>query len=632
MEQKDLQAISKLPPFSFISAEKMEELFPHFSTESHEKEKILFVQETSQVEGLYIIHKGAAERYFEHKQDKILKGVLSEWDYYGGISILVNDGVAVRTLKLIEDTDFFVLNKTRFLELCAQFQSFKEYFTNAFGRQMLDKAYAGIIARQIKTKENALHFFNQPVASIHGPNLVTCPYQTSIKEAARKMAKADISSIFIKDEKGKISGIVTDSDFKKRAVAAGVDTSRPAREIMSTPLVSLPADAQVFEAFLMMLEEDINHLAVANKEGETTGVLTDKDLMAKQGQSIYFLIKEIRTADTVETLADIHKRLPRILLGPIKNGMKPENLTRLITTFADSILNKIIEFAIEKVGTPPCDFVFIVMGSEGRREQTLKTDQDNAIIFEDIEDKARQKEVQAFFLELADCICTWLDQAGYDFCDGDNMAKNPKWCQPLSVWKNYFFDWIHTSNAEDLLYSSIFFDFRGAWGSRYLADELHAYLFKSLEGWAGFFRNLTENALYFKPPLGFFRNILVQSKGEHKDAFDIKRAMLPITDFARIFALKNSIAEANTLARLFRLYTSRVLNKEEYNDIVQAYQFLMNLRFVRQITAVVDEERKPDNFITPKNLSRLDKKMLKEIFIRIDKFQQKLSIEIRGFN
>ena len=158
--------------------------------------------------------------------------------------------------------------------------------------------------------------------------------------------------------------------------------------------------------------------------------------------------------------------------------------------------------------------------------------------------KARaEPDVRKYFLRFGEKTCNLLDQVGYDFCTGNVMAKNPKWCQSLSTWKGYFSSWIHTAEPVHLLQASIFFDFRGGFGDMALIESLRRHLFSSLGGWSGFFRNLTENALHFKPPIGFFRNFVVESKGEHRNKFDIKSAMTPIVDFARIYALKNRIEE-----------------------------------------------------------------------------------------
>jgi CBS domain-containing protein len=210
------------------------------------------------------------------------------------------------------------------------------------------------------------------------------------------------------------------------------------------------------------------------------------------------------------------------------------------------------------------------------------------------------------------------------------MAQNPLWCQPLAVWKEKFADWIHAAEGQDLLHSSIFFDFRGAYGAMALIDDLREHLFASLEGWAGFFRHLTENALHFKPPLGFFRNFVVESKGQHRNKFDIKRAMMPIVDFARIHALKHGIPETSTFVRLDRIRAVGVLSPAEHREIDNAYSYLMQMRFLRQITAIIQEGAPPDNHIDPRKLSRIEQTMLKEIFKRIEDFQTKMSFEFTG--
>jgi CBS domain-containing protein len=305
-----------------------------------------------------------------------------------------------------------------------------------------------------------------------------------------------------------------------------------------------------------------------------------------------------------------------------------QNVTRFITTISDAILNKVMAFTLGEMGPAPSPFAFMILGSEGRSEQTLKTDQDNAIVYADTE--AGAKETAAYFLAYGELACKLLDEAGYAFCEGDVMAQNPRWCQPLSAWKEYFTSWIRAGEPEDLLQASIFFDFRTGYGDRELVGELRGHLFGSLGGWSGFFRNMTENALHFKPPLGFFRNFVVESKGEHRNAFDIKRAIMPIVDFARIYALQHRIEETNTLERLTQLRLSKVLSHQEFDELEKAYSFLMQLRFVRQVTAAIDENSQPDNYINPKKLTSIEQTTLREIFKRVEKFQSKLSFDFMG--
>jgi len=342
------------------------------------------------------------------------------------------------------------------------------------------------------------------------------------------------------------------------------------------------------------------------------------------------LIREINQASRVEDIIGKHSQLPRLIHSMLTSGTKIRTITWLITAFSDAILNEILKFATAELGPPPVPFAFVIMGSEGRKEQTLKTDQDNAIIFKDPGAGQTTENLQAYFLELGEKVCTWLDQSGFDFCQGGIMAKNPKWCQPLSIWKKYFSSWIHAAAPEDLLHTSIFFDFQFAHGDRQITDDLTAHLFNRLSNWPGFFRNMAENAVYFKPPIGLFGNFLVRSKDPHKHCIDIKMANLPIVDFARIYSLKHQIKATSTQDRLHQLYVKKVLSRQEYNELEQGYSFIMQLRFMGQIQAILGQNIKAHNYINPKQLSSIEKRMLKEVLKKIKSIQAQLSFDFIG--
>jgi CBS domain-containing protein len=620
--------LSRFFPFSFLPEEEMGALSEKVSVVHYPKETLLFVQGRSRVDHLYVIKKGSTERYYEENGKQILHGVLEEGGVFGGISMLVNDGISIRSLKIKEDTDFYTISKKDFMDLCVRYPAFTEYFTDTFGKRMMDRTYAAIIKKPVDSDEEP-NFFNEPVSSYASSNLAFCSWDVSIQQAASIMTERKCSSIFIQATNGEFVGIVTDNDFRKKAIAQGLAIHRSVSDIMSSPLTSVPANSLVFEALMAMMEKNVKHLALTDGEGKVVGVVTNRDLLNAQSHSPLLLIREINTAGNIYEIKDKHARLPRLIKNLISGGAKSGIVNRLITTISDAILKKIIEFALQEIGPPPCRFAFMVMGSEGRKEQTLKTDQDNAIVFEDISGPLKSK-VTGYFLGLGDKVCTWLDEAGYAFCEGGIMAKNPKWCSPISVWKEYFKSWVDAVEPEDLLRSSIFFDFRFGYGDAELIGELKKHLFDYLEDWSGFFRYLTENALHIRPPIGFFRSFVVESKGEHRDTFDIKNAMLPIVDFARIYALRYKIMETNTHERLQRLFDQQILSWSDFTELDQAYSFMMQLRFVRQINAVIEENRKPDNHINPKKLSHIEQTMLKEIFKRIEKFQTKLSLDFTG--
>jgi CBS domain-containing protein len=621
---------TRIPPFSLLPENARTELFKHFSYETHPAGTIVLTQEISRVEKLYIVSEGAVEIYFEESFAKTLQQRLAPHDHYGGISILMNDGVSTRTMAVVEESVFMTLEASLFLDICRQYEAFQDYFAAQFGKCMLNRSYAGIILRHIRDKEFNLPFFNQPIAAMHRPNILTIDGESSIQSAAEKMSRAGSSAILIKGAGKQIEGIVTDADFKTRVLGKGVPATEPVRTIMSSPVATIQADEQVFEAFINMSAKDKRHLVVTNQSGHMVGIVAEKDLIVAQTNATSLLIRSIKSAAHINQLKGFHSRLTELLLEPIKNGSNPEYITKLITAFSEAILDRVIGFAIDELGEPPCKFAFMIMGSEGRDEQTLISDQDNALVFEDIEDDAGFTAAKAYFARFSESVCSMLNTAGFKFCDGNNMAMNPKWCQPLSVWKDYFSNWVRSIDPEKTLYSSIFFDFRGAWGELALTDELKSFLLSSINESRGILRCLTENSLQFKPPVSFFGKFVVEEKGKHKGSFDIKKILLPVIDFARIHALKEGIASTNTLTRLYRLYTKHRLTSGQYLNLIRSYNYLMNLRFLRQITTIMDEEEEPDNFINPSNLSTLDQAVLKEIFKIIERLQQKLKMEFIG--
>jgi len=621
--------LSGIAPFSFLTEEAVEKAAEELSMVFHHKGTILFIQGRTRVGYLYILHKGSAERYYEQDGRKIMRDILGEGDLYGGISMLLNDGLAVRTLEVTEDAYFYLLPKDIFLKICDAHEVFSEFFTDTFGKRMLDKSYAAIIARTSAPPEEALQLFNQPVYQICNRATVFGTPDMTIQQVAERMNQENSSYLMIPSSEPQSAGIITESDLTRKVIARGYDISRPAVEVMSSPLRTIGENAMVFEALMQMMQYNVKHLAVNDAKNKIIGVLSNRELISAQGQSPLFLLREISRAEFFGEIVAQHQRLPGIVKGLISSGATARNINRMITTVSDAILKKIMEMVLQEMAPPPASFAFMIMGSEGRGEQTLKTDQDNAIIFEDVSD-ADLPTVSQYFLELGRRVCKLLDQAGYAYCEGDVMAQNPNWCQPLSVWMKYFLKWIHAAEPEDLLQASIFFDFRHGYGDSQMVEALRDHLYGAIGSWSGFLRYMTENALYFKPPLGFFRNFVVESKGEHRDALDIKSAMTPIVDFARIYALKNGVHATNTLERLHQLHIKNVLTKEEYEEMEKAYSFLMQLRFVRQVTASIEQKAAPDNFINPKRMTRIEQTTLKEIFKRIEKFQAKMNFDFVG--
>jgi PAS domain S-box-containing protein len=475
--------------------------------------------------------------------------------------------------------------------------------------------------------QTTLLYLNQPIR--HSLRTSTeCEMNQSIKRAAEIMSKQHNTAILIKSDSGEYLGIITDRDIRKRVVAENLDNSRPAFEIMSAPLITISDHALIFEAALLMQEKNIRHLAVKDNTGAIIGMITGKELLQVHRYSSAILLQQIQSALTLDEMIEAHDRVPRLVKGLIDSGANAKNITRIITTVSDTITTNLVQLCMEELGPPPAAFAFVALGSEGREEQTLITDQDNAILYEDVPPD-KHETVQQYFLALAQKVCKSLDQAGYTLCKGNIMAMNPDWCQPISQWKSYFSQWITDADPQALLDVKIFFDYRFLFGEEHLVEELTTHIHKNSTGKAAFFQHLAANILHFKPPLGFFGNIVLKTKEGHHETFDIKEAMLPIVDFARIYAIKHHITETNTLTRLQRLYENDVISKSSYENALQAYHIMMQIRFKHQATAM-NNNLPPDNFINPKTLSNLEQIMLKKTFSQLGDFQSKLSFDFTG--
>lgn len=338
-------------------------------------------------------------------------------------------------------------------------------------------------------------------------------------------------------------------------------------------------------------------------------------------------LQSLQNAYSVKEISKISKGLPQSIKELTDHNVSEDFLTRTITTVSDTVTKKAVKYVIEKLGPPPCEFAFIAMGSEGRREQTLATDQDNAVIYEDVPVKLKSA-AQKYFLHLGKKVCSFLDKAGYCYCKGRIMAKNPKWCQPISAWKRYFSNWIDIPNPQELRKINIFFDFRHICGNKGLTDKLRRHISKSVRGKSVFFLHLAENAMLNKPPVNFLGNFKVFHKAGHHNTLNIKQAMGIVVDFARIYALRNNIHSTNTIDRINRIFKMNILEKPEYEKILKAYTRLMHIRFKHQ-AIMLKQNLCPDNYIDPKKLTDREKSLLKNAFMQISAISSKIRFLIQ---
>jgi len=367
-----------------------------------------------------------------------------------------------------------------------------------------------------------------------------------------------------------------------------------------------------------MMTTSIHHLAV-ERGGRVIGVVTSHDIMLLQGHSPYYLFKEIRGQQEISGLYVLAQKIPEVIRGLIKEGAKAGNITQMIAILNDHILERMLILLEEEVGPPPVPYCWLLMGSEGRREQTFKTDQDNAILYADPANDEEKLAAESYFKKFAEKAINHLVNCGYPLCPGLIMATNPKWCQPLSVWKGYFSHWIDAPDPAELLNATIFFDFRSGFGDSGLARDLRRHLNAKAREKDMFLFHLARQCMSTRVPLSFFKNFIVSRDGEHKNHLDIKRqGLTPFVNFGRVLALKHGISETNTLARLKALYDADFINREIWSSANDAYELQMQQRLIHQL-AQIEVGTLPDNHINPEQLSELERRMLKDAFTVIER-------------
>jgi CBS domain-containing protein len=394
---------------------------------------------------------------------------------------------------------------------------------------------------------------------------------------------------------------------------------------MSSPLVRIPDEALLYEAVLQIKDNSLSHLVVEDKAGRIVGIFSNEDLLEVQRNSISYLIKEVNAAEAIESLKKIHNKIPVLVKILLDSGSRVRNITYLISRVTDAITHRLVEFAIEEMGEPPAEFAFLALGSEGRREQTLVTDQDNAIVFDDVPNE-KFADVNRYFLYFGKKINLWLDKIGYQYCQGEVMAGNPQWCQPISRWKKYFTDWINQKNPDGLLGVAVFFDFRIVYGSEKYADELRRYINKMVDGKKIFFRLLANEVSEYDIPTDIFRDNGQDNKPGMSESFNIKNAISPLVDFIRVYSIQSHVGETNSLLRLEKMLRMNIIPEEEYQEIENIYSRMMEIRFRSHVNAILDN-KSPDNMVSREELTVIEQTMIRKTFSEIVRYQQKMQVD-----
>ena len=621
-----VEFLKQIMPFKELDDDTLYEIARHVRVDFFPKGTKIFTAGETEVTHLYLIQKGGVKVFITDDEGEVtLKDYRGEGAYIGALPI-IHGTKANLNIETVEDTFVFMLPKEVFLELIEKKPGVAQYYLKSFSEKIVNTAYSELRRHKVGRRgEDDLYLFSIQVEDIVKQEPKHVSKDTSIQKAAQAMSEHRIGSILIsspEDEKDFL-GIVTDRDLRTKVVAAGLDYQEPVERIMSSPLVTVLSQSVCFDALMKMMSTGLHHLAVERK-GKIIGVITSHDIMLLQGHSPYLLFKEIRKENKIQGLYTLSQKIPDLIRTLVKEGGKASNISRMISLLNDEILARLLTLLEEELGPPPVPYCWLLMGSEGRREQTFKTDQDNGLIYQDPKDEKEQEEAEAYLKTLAEKAIHHLVNCGYPLCPGNIMATNPKLRQPLSGWKENFRHLVNVPEPEEVLRAQIYFDFRDGYGKPELATELRKYLYEITQQQQIYLLHMARECMNSRAPLSFFKNFIVEKDGEHKNKLDIKKSgLMPFVSFARVMALKFGVKETNTLARLHVLAEEGHISKELWNDASEAYEIQMYLRLIHQLEQI-EAGVHPDNYIDPKSLSDLDRKMLKEAFLVIDRLHNVL--------
>lgn len=434
----------------------------------------------------------------------------------------------------------------------------------------------------------------------------------SVLEAARTMAAHRVGALVVVDGAGSPVGIVTNTDLRDRALVAGLDPGAPVGRVMSAPLLTVASGDFCFEALLKMMSHDVHHLPVLDG-GRLAGIVSNHDFLVLQGTSPLVIAREIEGQETVEGLAAASRRIKSLVSLLLREGAGAGSIIRVISSVNDRLERRVLDLALKTLGPPPLPFCWIVYGSAGRKEQTFKTDQDNAIVYDDPGDAGEARAAEEYFGRFAEFVVDAFLRCGFALCQGDFMATNPQWRRPLAVWKRLFSAWIRTPDDAALSSALNLFDFRGLHGELRLAAELKSHLQQALAGQAFFLKEVAELTVTYNPPLGLFGSLLVERDGEHARQIDIKKhCLIPLINIVRLFAFESAVAETSTIGRLAALKSAHPIAITAGEDLAHAFEFISLLR-IRHQHEQIAAGLEPDNFIDPQRLSSLEQHNLKKI-------------------
>ena len=625
IHSSQLAFFSAHAPFDRMEPAHLLWMLEHMQLAYYAKGEVIVSPEQGIVERFLVIKQGMVhgEQDVAHATEQDTWLELAEGECFPLGALLAHRPVA-SVYRAGRDTFCYELPVADFHTLLGLSAPFQDFCTRRIAN-LLEHSKQ-VIQTQYTQSSAEQQSLTSPLSAIIRRAPITCAPQTSVREVLEQMHESRIGSMVAVDDAGRPLGILTLPDVLERIALPQIDLTQPVIGIMTKELTSLPPQALAYEAALAMARQGFRHVLVVENE-RLIGLVSEKDLFALQRVGLRQIGSAIRHAQSLEELQFTAADIRSMAHNMMAQGVAAEQLTQFISTFNDLLTARIVELECACLSaTPLADrLCWMALGSEGRFEQTLNTDQDNALIFT-VPENMTTDQVRDQLLPVAKRINDTLDLCGFPLCTGNVMASNQQWCLSLDEWKHTFSNWITNGTPEALLHASIFFDFRALYGVHALAEELRLWLTKVASNNTRFLYQMAENAMSIRPPLGVVRDFVVGK--EH--TLDLKlNGITPFVDAARIFSLATGVTHTSTVQRLRASAVKLNIHQSEIEAWIDAFLFIQVLRMRHHDTAKAQglNDAALDNRIDPERLHELDRRILKEAFRQARKLQARLALE-----
>ncbi len=623
--------LKRYPPFNLLRPKQLLEISSQVRVRYLEKGLVVFNQGDVAHKEFFIVHKGAISLDRIIEGDNVTVDKCDEGDVFGLRPLIAKENYKMTALaeeeSIIYGIPIDVFSPIKLKNVKVSNYLIESFATNT-RNPYSDEHKGRLFVEHIDPIETDKPQFFELQPANYNKKIVTCKKDQPAMEIAKMMSGNRVGSVIVTENEMPI-GIITDRDFRNKIATGLYPILTPASEIMTSPVKCFAPNVTIAQAQVAMMKHRISQFCITvdgTPNSKLIGIISEHDIVVSQGSNPSVLMKAIKRTQKTNELKEIRKKITTLLRGYIQQNIPLTHTSKIITELNDATIKRAIELSLGEMKTPPpVKFAWMSLGSQGRKEQLLNTDQDNAIVFEDVDNKKIDK-TREYFLILAKSVNKKLNDIGFEYCPAEMMASNPKWCLSQTEWKSQFTNWIANPGNEEILLCSIFFDYDISFGDISLLDEMSEHIFKTTKASPIFFVHLGRSVLMNPSPLGFFRQFLVEHDGQYKDFFDLKkRALMPIIDAGRLLILSYEIKHINNTAERFeKLAELEPENRDLFLSCSYASKALLKFR-TKQGLSRNDSGR----YIELQSLNKEEKMKLKRCFKIIRNVQELIQLRFK---